>query len=205
MSPSELAAAHARLVDGAATLRLGRAQDLPFEDASIDVVLCHMAIMLMSPIEPVLAEIARVLKPGGRFAAVIGMWGAPEDADAACLQALRAALSEEHVASSMKGLGDLRFRSEEGLKGLFDATPDLQGTFQLMPIELELRCPVERMVSDYTLLYPIELLTEGAQDRLKQNYRDAVAPWVDESGRVLSRSRLALFSVERTTPVTATP
>jgi SAM-dependent methyltransferase len=48
-----------------------RAQDLPFGTASIDAVLCHMAFMLMTPVEPVVREISRVLKPGGIFSFVV--------------------------------------------------------------------------------------------------------------------------------------
>lgn len=41
--------------------------DLPLPDSCTDVVICSMAIMLLEPIERALSEIARVLRPGGRF------------------------------------------------------------------------------------------------------------------------------------------
>jgi len=47
------------------------AQELPIQESSVDCVLCHMALMLMRPIEPVLREVSRVLKSGGVFSAVI--------------------------------------------------------------------------------------------------------------------------------------
>ncbi len=48
------------------------AQDMGFlADASVDVVLCHWALTLVSPLEPVLAEVARVLKPGGVFGSIV--------------------------------------------------------------------------------------------------------------------------------------
>ncbi len=53
-------------------LVLAEAQKIPLGDASADAVLCHMALMLMLPIEPVIGEIHRVLAPGGIFAAVSG-------------------------------------------------------------------------------------------------------------------------------------
>lgn len=46
------------------------ALDLPVPDASIDVVVCSMAIMLLRPVEQALAEVARVLRPGGLFATI---------------------------------------------------------------------------------------------------------------------------------------
>lgn len=78
-SPGELAAARARLGPGV-DLRQGLAQTLPLPDASVDLVSCHLALMLMNPVEPVIAELARVLRPGGRFAAVLPGPGAPADA-----------------------------------------------------------------------------------------------------------------------------
>lgn len=43
------------------------AVDLPLPDACTDVVICSMAIMLLDPIDVALSEIARILRPGGRF------------------------------------------------------------------------------------------------------------------------------------------
>lgn len=48
-----------------------RAQELPFPDSRFDAVVSHLALMLMNGIEDVLAECARVLKPGGLFCAVV--------------------------------------------------------------------------------------------------------------------------------------
>ncbi len=72
ISPDELALASRRLPPGRAELLEGQAQSLDgLADGSIDVALCHWALTLMDPIAPVLAEIDRVLAPGGRFAAII--------------------------------------------------------------------------------------------------------------------------------------
>lgn len=72
MSPDELALARVRLPAGRASLVEGRAQSLEhLADGSVDAVLCHWALTLMDPVAPVLAEIARVLAPGGRFAALV--------------------------------------------------------------------------------------------------------------------------------------
>jgi SAM-dependent methyltransferase len=47
--------------------RLGEIEALPVEDASVDVVLSNCVINLVPNKRGVFAEIARVLKPGGRF------------------------------------------------------------------------------------------------------------------------------------------
>jgi SAM-dependent methyltransferase len=49
-----------------------RAQELPIADGSIDICTCHLAFMLFDEPERVVAELARVLAPGGEFVAVLG-------------------------------------------------------------------------------------------------------------------------------------
>ncbi len=72
MSKAELGLAAARVPNGLATLHCALAQDMPFfDDGALDVVLCHWALTLMDPVEPVLREVRRVLRAGGRFAAII--------------------------------------------------------------------------------------------------------------------------------------
>ncbi len=79
MSADELALAHKRMHGPRQDERSVRirfreamAQDMSFlADSTVDVVLCHWALTLVSPLEPVLAEVARVLKPGGVFGAIV--------------------------------------------------------------------------------------------------------------------------------------
>lgn len=72
MSPDELVLARGRLTDANVSLHEGLAQSLDFAgDAAFDAVLCHWALTLMDPLEPALTEIARVLKSGGVFAAIV--------------------------------------------------------------------------------------------------------------------------------------
>jgi ubiquinone/menaquinone biosynthesis C-methylase UbiE len=63
----------------AASERLGRearivradATELPISTASLGTVGCHYALMLLQPLERVISELARVLRPSGLFAAAL--------------------------------------------------------------------------------------------------------------------------------------
>ena len=62
------AAAWARLVDGNQRFVRGEMEDMPLPDASVDVVVSNGVINLSPRKSRVLAEIRRVLRPGGRIA-----------------------------------------------------------------------------------------------------------------------------------------
>ncbi|HLI02065.1 MAG TPA: methyltransferase domain-containing protein [Acidimicrobiales bacterium] len=62
-SPDMLAHARRRVPDG--DFRLGGLDQLPLPDDSVDIVVCGLALVHVADLEPVLGEMARVLRPGG--------------------------------------------------------------------------------------------------------------------------------------------
>ena len=62
-SPDMLAFARARVPK--ARFQMGRLQQLPVADRSVDLVVCALALTHVGDLVPVLAEFARVLRPGG--------------------------------------------------------------------------------------------------------------------------------------------
>lgn len=116
LSPGELAAAKQRLGSEAILLQ-GKAQALPLAGHSCDVVLCHMALMLMDQPERVLSEIHRVLKPGGTFAFMIGTNPPSFAALDGYLSRLRA-LRRQSTSAIL--FGDPRLHSQQGLFTLLE-------------------------------------------------------------------------------------
>lgn len=68
-SPKQLFAAAER---GSDRLRfvIGSADDTPFESGSFDLVVAHLVLHHIEPLQPVFREIFRLLRPGGLFVAV---------------------------------------------------------------------------------------------------------------------------------------
>ena len=62
-SEAMLAVARAKLPS--ARFEQGRLQSLPLDDESVDVVTCSLALTHVAELGPVIAEMARVLRPGG--------------------------------------------------------------------------------------------------------------------------------------------
>jgi SAM-dependent methyltransferase len=90
----------------------GRAQALPFADGVFDTVVSHLAFVLFDDGAHVVAEIQRVLAPGGSFIAVVG-GGPTATGDDAFHRFL-------DLAKPMgPRLGDPRASSETGWRTLF--------------------------------------------------------------------------------------
>ncbi|WP_223638566.1 class I SAM-dependent methyltransferase [Corallococcus sp. EGB] len=193
MSEHELAAARTRL-NGAATLVQGRAQSLPFGEACVDVVLSHLALMLMDDVERVLAELRRVLKPGGRVSIVVGGDLAPGNALEVFAGLMKSLLSAEGVPPFW--LGDARVRSADGLRTLF-AEGFTDVTVQSLSV-LGDGSPQEVWESLLTT-YDADRLSPAARASLKASFLQAVEPLRRADGSVpLSWGMRQLTAVRET-------
>jgi ubiquinone/menaquinone biosynthesis C-methylase UbiE len=69
LSPEMLALARERAttLGRKVELKEGDAQELPFEDATFDTVVCTYSLCSVPDVERTIAEMKRVLKPGGRL------------------------------------------------------------------------------------------------------------------------------------------
>lgn len=110
-----------------------RAQELPTPSQEVAAVGCHMALMLLDPVEPVLAHIARVLIPGGMFGAIVPS-GQPASP---VLEAYHRQL--DGVQIDRPKLGDRRVYQEEGLRELL--TPHFERV-ELSEHVLSYRAPI---------------------------------------------------------------
>jgi SAM-dependent methyltransferase len=87
ISPDMLRVARERMAARGLTtvsLREGRAEALPAEDASFDVALASLSLMYVIDRAAAARELARVLRPGGRLIAAV--WAAPETCDIVLFQ-----------------------------------------------------------------------------------------------------------------------
>jgi ubiquinone/menaquinone biosynthesis C-methylase UbiE len=94
------------------------AHELPFPDARFDLVTSRFGVMFFAEIGRALAEIKRVLKPGGRIAFMV--WGAPEPGSyfgAAAMPYMRRLA----VKPDPDGPGPMRFAEPAKLARLVEA------------------------------------------------------------------------------------
>lgn len=123
MSADELALARRRVPDPAVVLHCGMAQEMGFiADHSIDAVICHWALTLMDPIEPVLAELRRVLRPNGILAAIVDGDMSTASGYEELHDLVYGWVQREHPGYGEIDLGDARVRTTAALADLVESS-----------------------------------------------------------------------------------
>ena len=173
VSATELEAARSRLQGHDVELLQGRVQELRIPDRSIDAVVCHMAIMLMSPVEPVVREIARVLRPGGPFAAVVNRGpavgpAAVEDAVlATSSRCVNGFLAREYPSIGRPRTGDQRARSQEGLREMFSSGTGYRQEVEVRAFDLLIETSPEGLADFWLSTYVVGALPAEKQEQLE--------------------------------------
>ena len=173
-SEEELVYARARGVPPQVTFSRELASAMSPATGSVDAVLCHWALMLFVPLEPVVAEIARVLALGGTFAAVVpAMWSvrrlSPE------LQALVDELRAADIPGFPDlGLGDRRFATE-GAQAFFHRAAGYDEPVDVTTHRAISSREIATLIASFHDVYWFDLLREESQARL-----------LDEAARLLA-------------------
>jgi SAM-dependent methyltransferase len=188
---AELQRARSRLAP-AADLRCERAQAMSLAAASVDALVCHMALMLMGDIDVVVAEIRRVLRPGGVFGAVLGLRLDATPAGIAWRDAMDAALAADVDRPQLR-FGDPRMRAAAGLEGLF--SEGFHG-HHFEPFSATVEGSPETLWASLQLSYDPFLLTPAGRGRLRDA---AFAAWqsLGAAPPLQLRWRLGHFSCRR--------
>ena len=168
LSQAELDEARTRLPARVSLLK-ERAQALSLGTASVDVVVSHLALMLMDDIEQVLREIRRVLRKDGKLATIVGrgfLLGAVGDA---YLQVFRQVAQQDALAHLP--MGDPRMRTEEGWRALL-GTDFEQVTVQ--DIDVAWQPDFAELWQSLSATYDVDRLTPAARVQLQERFKTAI-------------------------------
>jgi SAM-dependent methyltransferase len=190
-SPEELAGAEKRL-GGAARLIEARAQALPFPAASFDVVLCHLALMVMDDPEQVIDDVRRVLKPGGEFACLVSGGVVLGDGFELFAKATRDAILSD--GSARHDLGDARTTTLEGLLGLFGAGFASAAVGELI---VRLRATPEAILDTLSPNYETDRLSPASLDALRATFLTNSHGLVGTNGTMDCSIRLRFLTARR--------
>lgn len=200
LNRSELALAEARCKScGNVRFFQESADALSLPDASADAVLCHMALMLFRPVEPALAEIARVLRPSGMLAAVTPGLSGGNAMFAAVRRELATTVSGDVAPERLVSIGSPEFGGEAGIGGLFARTGQFDGEPRFDGFDVIFRETPEALAD---LLMPFfyytYLLSADGKARLKTAWADLFRQAMAEHDETaVFRLPLSVFTVRR--------
>ncbi|WP_437323598.1 class I SAM-dependent methyltransferase [Sorangium sp. So ce381] len=195
-SAEELAAARARLGAGA-DLRCEDASALSLPEGSVDIVVCHMALMLMAPIEPILAEVGRVLAPGGLFISVVNR---PLRDPVFAIHRREVGRVTAEAGMLRLRLGDSRVYAAEGLRDLLHAGPFDPERVHLRDFVVRARATPERFASMLALVYDVFRLPAPQKAALEQRLLGAWTPLAGEDGLLTCSMGMRLSVCRRAAP-----
>lgn len=155
-----------------------RAQTMSVETGAVDVVLSHMALMLMDDIGQVMQEIRRVLRPGGTFGASIGRTFLLGEVNQIFLNAFKPIAKED---LSPLPFGDSRTRSMDGWTELLrDSFDDIR----FEDIDVPWSPTPDELWQSLGETYDVDRLSVQARTRLKDHFMPALSPLQDSDGTI---------------------
>jgi SAM-dependent methyltransferase len=153
-----------------------------------------MAFMLMSDMEAVVREIARVLAPGGRFVTVVGGGPAGEDGFHLFVSLLNQLDRGERERAPR--IGDRRARTEEGMRELFSDAGGF-GQISVEPLTLRTDGPPEVVFGSLMQMYGPELLSDANRDVLGARFMERAVDLVRADGALPCTEWLRVFTILR--------
>ena len=173
---------------------VGDAASLPFPDAAYDVVVCQMGLMFMADQTAAVAEMRRVLAPGGR--AVVVTPGAIQPPFEIMERAI-----VEHIDANLGGFVRLVFsmHDPEALAALLRHAGLDDVTTSVTTVDLRLPAPRE-FLWQYINLTPmgpiVAAAPEQAKAALERDVLEGWAPFVTD-GRVAGRQPMVIATTRR--------
>jgi SAM-dependent methyltransferase len=167
MAPEELDVARHRSLLENVRLINARAEALPLPDASADAVVCHMALMLFDDARSVVNELARVIRPGGVFAAVLG----PAPGNSELVARFGALLREAEAAEQLPPLqvGDRLTFAEDTLLAIFASDV---WSVRLERFALRFDGTDDQIQATLLAMYNVARLSDDGRAELSQRLKD---------------------------------
>jgi SAM-dependent methyltransferase len=162
------------------------AQNLPFRAGTFDACTSHLSLMLMNDVDQVVAELSRVLEPGGVFAAVLPAKPLGGDVLEVFIALARPILIEVH--KRLPELGNGRITTLEGFTQVMCDGGFVAPTWQ--EITLDLSGAPDDVWSFLTSTYDTADVPREKLDELRARFDETVTPLRAQNGDLPCRNRL---------------
>ena len=194
MSPDELALARKRPGVGATTLLCEKASQISLSTASVGHVLCHLSFMVMSEIDTVVSELARVLAPGGLFSAILPGEAKPSGAAAIFHELFYGFYEQQSTRAPV--LGDGRVATARGLGELLRPESHF-GALEIIDFELCLDGSVAQVWNSLSARYEAYVVLPRDRAALRARFSECVASLVRADGTLPCTAPMRQFTCRR--------
>ncbi|HEX4012832.1 MAG TPA: class I SAM-dependent methyltransferase [Candidatus Cybelea sp.] len=171
LSEQELNLARKRRLGERVALVIAPAVALPLANGSAAAVVSHLALMLFEDARAVIREMARVLRPRGVFAAVLGPAAGTSPMVADFLRDLREIEAAENLPPLR--IGDSSTYSVESLKELF--SDDEWSSIEVSDVRVRFDGPGEQAESMLLAMYNVARLSNTGRVDLARRLRQAIS------------------------------
>ena len=181
ISPDELMLARKRSGLDYVAMLCERADRTTLPNDSTGYVLSHMSFMVLSKIEDVVAEIARILIPGGVFSVVVPSEAEPDGAAAAFFELFNEIYHSQATRAPV--LGDPRTWTEAGLRGLLRYESQFDG-LEFTHIDLCLDGTVTEVWNSLSARYEAYVILPQHRAQLRDRFMERARQLARSDGTI---------------------
>jgi SAM-dependent methyltransferase len=197
-SAASLAAARQQFGATAAAFVEADAGQMPLPDASCDVVLSHMALHIMTPVEPVLFEVSRVLKPHGTFHGFLpAAWRIHASAEARRFHDVMHLFQQFKDVSTPTPIGTGQFATEASVVETITRGFAGKATVSFTYADLVMHRPPTEALPPFMWAYSFDLIHDAHKPEAVKTFLTKLIALKEGDGLVRLRRPMAIVSVRK--------
>lgn len=170
---------------------------MPLPDSSCDVVLSHMALHIMHPVEPVLLEVSRVLKHNGTLHVFLpASWRMHSSAEASRFQDVMTLFQQFKDVSTPTWVGTGKFATEHSILDTIMSGFSGKATVSFTYADLVIHRPPTEALNPFTCwMYSFDLIHDEHKPETAKTFLTKPIALKDGDGIVRLRRPMAIVSV----------
>jgi SAM-dependent methyltransferase len=197
-SAASLAVARQQCDATAAQFVAAAAGQMPLPDASCDVVLSHMALHIMQPVEPALCEVARVLKPNGTLHVFLpAAWRMHSSAEARRFHDVMDLFQQFQAVSTPMRIGTGLFATESSLVDTITRGFAGQAPVAFTYADLVMHRPPTEVLTPFLGAYAFDLIQDEHKPEAVKTLLAKLLALKEGDGLVRLRRPMAIVSVRK--------
>jgi ubiquinone/menaquinone biosynthesis C-methylase UbiE len=197
-SAASLAAARKQFGATAAAFVEADAGQMPLPDASCDVVLSHMALHIMQPVEPALVEVARVLKPNGTLHIFLpAAWRMHSSAEARRFHDVMTLFQQFKDVSTPMRVGTGKFATAQSISDTITTGFAGKATVSFTYADLVMHRPPTEALTPFMWAYAFDLIHDEHKPEAAKTFLTKLITLKEGDGIVRLRRPMTIVSVSK--------